>query len=57
MTKDEIFKEAVLIFTKLGSDSTKKERQEAKRQEWEVLKKLKDVDREEYEFFRSVRDH
>jgi len=56
MTKDEIFKEAVLIFTRLGSDSTRKERQEAKRQEWEVLKKLKDVDPEEYEFFRSVRD-
>lgn len=56
MTKDEIFKEAVSIFTRLGSDSTKAERKEAKRQEWEVLKKLKDIDPEEYEFFRSVRD-
>jgi len=56
MTKDEILHEAVLIFTRLGSDSTKRERQEAKRQEWEILKKLKDIDPEEYEFFRSVRD-
>ena len=56
MTKDEILREAVLIFTKLGSDSTKEERKQAKKQEWEILKQLKDIDYEEYQFYRDARD-
>lgn len=56
MNKDEILKEACMIFTRLGSDSTKEERRKAKAQEWEILKKLKDIDRNEYEFYRDARD-
>lgn len=56
MTKDEILKEACMIYTLLGVDSTKEERRKAKAQEWEILKKLKTIDYEEYKFYRDARD-
>lgn len=56
MTKDDILRECASIYTKLGSDSTKAERKEAQRQEWELLKKLKEIDPEEYEFYRLAKD-
>lgn len=55
-TKDDILRECASIFSKLGIDSTKKERAEAKKQEWELLKELKTIDPEEYEFYRECRD-
>ena len=56
MTKDDILRECASIYTKLGSDSTKAEVREARRQEWELLKKLKEIDPEEYEFYRHAKD-
>jgi hypothetical protein len=56
MTKDDILRQCASIYTKLGSDSTKAERKEAQRQEWELLKKLKEIDPEEYEFYRLAKD-
>lgn len=56
MTKDDILKACASIYTKLGIDSTKAERKEARRQEWELLKKLKEIDPEEYEFYRLAKD-
>lgn len=55
-TKDEILRECATIFCNLGSDSTKEERKEAKRKEWELLSQLKDIDPEEYKFYRENRD-
>lgn len=57
MTKrDEILKEAAMVFTRLGSNSTKKEREEAKREEMRILAKLKDIDPEEYRFYKQCKD-
>ena len=56
MTKDDIYRECATIFANLGTDSTKQEKREAKRKEWELLKQLKEIDPEEYEFYRLAKD-
>lgn len=54
LTKDDIFKECVMLFTKLGVDSSLEERKKAKQQERKLLEKLKYIDPVEYEFFMNV---
>lgn len=55
-TKDDILRECAVIFCNLGVDSTKEERKEAKRKEWEPLKELKTIDPEEYKFYLECKD-
>ena len=55
-TKDDIYRECATLFSNLGSDSTPKEKQDALDKEWELISELKEIDPEEYEFLRKVRD-
>jgi len=41
LTKDEIFRECVMLFTKLGVNSSPEEREKAKQKERKLLEKLK----------------
>lgn len=54
LTKDEIFRECVMLFTKLGVNSSLEEREKTKQEERKLLEKLKYVDPVEYEFFMNV---
>jgi predicted HAD superfamily Cof-like phosphohydrolase len=54
ITKDEIYRQCVMMFAQLGSDSTIEERKEVKRKERELLAQLKNIDPVEYEFFMNV---
>lgn len=54
LTKDDIFRECVILFTQLGVSSTPEERQAVKQQERKLLEKLKYIDPVEYEFFMNV---
>ena len=54
LTKDDIFRECVTLFTQLGVDSTPEERKAVKQQERKLLEKLKYIDPVEYEFFMNV---
>jgi predicted HAD superfamily Cof-like phosphohydrolase len=54
LTKDEIFKQCVMLFANLGKESTAEEKAEAYRKEAELLEQLKYIDPEEYEFFMSL---
>ena len=56
MDKETILRQCATLFSNLGIDSTDEERAEAKAKEWELLSKLKDVDPEEYEFYKRTRD-
>jgi hypothetical protein len=53
---DAILHENATFFQNLGIDSTKAEKQEAKRKEWENLKLIRDIHRPTYELFRDARD-
>ena len=55
-TLESILRECATLFSNLGVDSTKEERKEAKVKEWQLLSKLKDIDKEEYEFYKRTRD-
>jgi predicted HAD superfamily Cof-like phosphohydrolase len=54
MTKDDIFKKCVMLFTQLGVDSTVDERAKVKQQEKKLLEKLKYIDPAEYNFFMNI---
>lgn len=54
LTKDDIFRECVMLFTQLGVSSTPEERKAVKQQERKLLEKLKYIDPVEYEFFMNV---
>lgn len=56
MDKETILRQCATLFSNLGIDSTGEERAEAKEKEWELLSKLKEVDPEEYEFYKRTRD-
>ena len=56
LTKDDILRECATLFSNLGIDSTDEDRKKAKEREWFLLSMLKDIDREEYEFFKRTRD-
>ena len=55
-TLESILRECATLFSNLGVDSTKEERKKAKVKEWQLLSKLKDIDKEEYEFYKRTRD-
>lgn len=55
-TVDDIYRECATLFSNLGIDSTKEEREEAKAKEWELLQELKEIEPELYEFFKQTRD-
>lgn len=54
LTKDEIYKKCVMLFTQLSVNSTLEEKQAVKQQERKLLEKLKYIDPAEYEFFMNV---
>tara|TARA_R110002020_G_scaffold40381_1_gene119414 strand:+ start:230 stop:427 length:198 start_codon:yes stop_codon:yes gene_type:complete len=56
LTKDDILRECATLFSNLGIDSTDEDRKKAKEREWFLLSMLKDIDREEYEFYKRTRD-
>ena len=54
LTKDEIYKKCVMLFTQLSVNSTLEEKAAVKQQERKLLEKLKHIDPDEYEFFMNV---
>lgn len=56
LTKDGILRECATLFSNLGIDSTDEDRKKAKEREWFLLSMLKDIDEEEYEFYKRTRD-
>jgi hypothetical protein len=56
MDKETILRQCATLFSNLGIDSTEEDIAEAKKKEWELLSKLKEVDPEEYEFYKRTRD-
>ena len=54
LTKDDIYRECVMLFTKLGSDSTVEERTAVKQKERKLLEKLKYIDPVEYALFMKI---
>ena len=56
MDKETILRQCATLFSNLGIDSTEQERAEAKKKEWELLAKLKEIEPEEYEFYKRTKD-
>ena len=56
MDKETILRQCATLFSNLGIDSTDEDRKKAKEREWFLLSMLKDIDEEEYEFYKRTRD-